>query len=276
MEPEPAKIEVHDDRVLAPTRWVSIGIVPVLCAAFVILYFFPDRTTELWAWTIHPTMTAMMMGGGYLAGAWFFARVATTTEGHRVLKGLLGTTVFTTLLLGATLLHWDKFNHTHVSFWAWLSLYVITPPLLPWLWFNNRKTDPGTMAAGDVAVPDTVRAVVTAIGVGQLLFAVVLFVRPSLFIAHWPWMQTFLTARVIAAFVAFPAVTWALFAADRRWSSFEIPMETATIGLALVLIATVRASGEFDGAAPAYAALLLATLAALITLQVVMRRRVRG
>jgi len=41
--------------------------------------------------------------------------------------GFLGTTVFTTLLLLATLLHWDRFNHDHVSFWAWLALYVATP-----------------------------------------------------------------------------------------------------------------------------------------------------
>jgi len=276
MDPGPATDGHRDDRVLAPTRWVSIGIVPVLCAAFVILYFFPDKTKQLWAWTIHPTMTTMMMGGGYLAGAWFFARAATSGEGHRVLKGLLGTTVFTSLLLGATLLHWDTFNHTHVSFWAWLLLYVATPPLLPWLWFNNRKTDPGTPASGDVAVPDAVRVVVTAIGAGQLVFAVVMFVAPSLVIPHWPWLIRPLTARVIAAFIAFPAVTWVLFATDRRWSSFEIPMETATIGLVLVLVATVRASEEFDGAAPAYSALLLATIAALIGLQVVMRRRVPG
>ncbi len=248
----------------------------MLCAAFVILYFFPTKTTELWAWTIHPTMTAMMMGGGYLAGAWFFYRAATTKEAHRILKGLLGTTVFTTLLLGATLLHWDKFNHSHVSFWAWMLLYVVTPPLLPWLWFNNRRTDPGTMRPGDVAVPDPVRFAVTAIGLGQLLFALVLFVRPSLFISHWPWLMTPLTGRVIAAFVAFPAVTWLLFATDRRWSSFEIPAETATIGLVLVLIATLRAADEFDGQAPAYAALLVVTIAGLIALQVVMRRMARG
>ncbi|MDQ6839684.1 MAG: hypothetical protein M3137_15495, partial [Actinomycetota bacterium] len=205
-----------------------------------------------------------------------FYRAATTKEAHRILKGLLGTTVFTTLLLGATLLHWDKFNHSHVSFWAWMLLYVVTPPLLPWLWFNNRKTDPGTMRPGDVAVPDPVRFAVTAIGLGQLLFALVLFVRPSLFISHWPWLMTPLTGRVIAAFVAFPAVTWLLFATDRRWSSFEIPAETATIGLVLVLIATLRAADEFDGQAPAYAALLVVTIAGLIALQVVMRRMARG
>ena len=263
----------RDDRVLATTRWVSGLIVPVLGAAFVILYLFPDQTTDLWAWTISPTMTAMMMGGGYLAGAWFFLRSATTTEGHRVLKGLLGTTVFTTMLLGATVLHWDRFNHGHVSFWAWLALYVVTPPLLPLLWFNNRRTDPVTPAAGDVVVPLPVRAVVAAIGAGQLVFAVAMFVDPDLVLEHWPWTLTPLTARTIAAFIAFPAVTWLLFATDRRWSSFEIPMETATIGLVLTLVATIRAADEFDGAAPAYAVLLVATIVALIALQVAMRRR---
>ncbi|MGI8778549.1 MAG: hypothetical protein ACR2LJ_14485 [Acidimicrobiales bacterium] len=278
MDPGPASDDhrkPRDDRVLAPTRWVSIGIVPVLCAAFVILYLFPDRTTQLWAWTIHPTMTAMMMGGGYLAGAWFFARAATASQGHKVLEGLLGTTVFTSLLLGATLLHWDTFNHGHVSFWAWLLLYVATPLLLPWLWFNNRRTDPAT-PAGDVAVPGAVRAVVTAIGTAQLVFALVMFVDPGLVIPHWPWAVKPLSARVIAAFIAFPAVTWALFATDRRWSSFEIPMETATIGLVLVLVATIRASAEFHGAAPAYGAVLVVTIASLVALQVAMRRRVPG
>ncbi|MGI9022531.1 MAG: hypothetical protein ACR2HV_04745 [Acidimicrobiales bacterium] len=261
--------------MLATTRWVSALIVPVLCAAFVILYFFPDRTRQLWAWTMRPTMTAMLMGGGYLAGAWFFVRAATTSEGHRVLKGLLGTTVCTTLLLVATLLHWDTFNHDHVSFWAWFLLYAITPPLLPWLWFNNRKTDPGGLGPGDVAVPHIVRTVVAVVGAGQLLFALVMFVDPGFVRPHWPWTLSDTTARSIAAFIAFPAVTWLLFATDRRWSSFEIPMETATIGLVLVLVATVRASDEFDGAAPAYGAVLGVTIAALVVLQVVMRRRVR-
>ncbi len=266
----------RDDRVLATTRWVSGLIVPVLGAAFVILYFFPGRTEDLWAWTIAPTMTAMMMGGGYLAGAWFFARVATSSQGHRALARLLGTTVFTTMLLGATILHWDRFNHGHVSFWAWLVLYVVTPPLLPLLWFNNRRTDPGAMAPDDRAVPDPVRAVVAAVGAGQLLFAMVMFVDPDLAVDNWPWKVTPLTARTIAAFIAFPAVTWLLFATDRRWSSFELPMETATIGLALTLVATIRAADEFDGTAPAYAGLLIATITALVVLQVAMRRPKRG
>jgi len=264
----------RDDRVLATTRVVAAGIVPVLVAAFVILYFYPGRTKELWAWTIAPTMTPMMMGGGYLAGAWFFGRTARSSEGHRALTGLLGTTVFTSLLLLATILHWDRFNHTHVSFWAWLALYIVTPALLPLLWFNNGRTDPGTPSPrGDTVVPQRTRMVVATIGGAQLLFAVVMFVHPAYAVQHWPWKVTPLTARVIAAFLAFPATTWLAFALDDRWSSFELPMETATIGLGLVLVATLRASDQFGGAAGGYVAVLVATIAALVGLQVVMRRR---
>ena len=76
----------RDDRLLATTRWTAIVIIPVLVAAFVILYLFPSRTQDLWAWTVRPTMTPMLMGGGYLAGAWFFLRVARTRSGHQALS----------------------------------------------------------------------------------------------------------------------------------------------------------------------------------------------
>ena len=268
----------RDDRVLAPTRWTATLIVPVLGAAFVILYLFPARTEELWAWTVVPTMTPMVMGGGYLAGAWFFVRVARTRSGHQALAGLVGTTVFTSLLLLTTILHWDRFHHGHVSFWAWLALYVVTPPLLPWLWARSRRTDPRTPAPDEVLVPDGLRAVVATVGIVQLVFALVMFVRPRLAIEQWPWAVTPLTARTIAAFLAFPAVTWLLFASDNRWSSFQLPIESATIGMALILVATLRAADEFRGSAIGYAAALAVTLVLLVALQVAMRRRpaVRG
>src|SRR5919206_1241889 len=89
----------HDDHLLAPTRWTAIAVVPVLVAAFVILYGFPGRTHQLWGWTIHPDMSALIMGGGYLAGAYFFTRVVQTGQWHRASAGFVATTVFSSLLL---------------------------------------------------------------------------------------------------------------------------------------------------------------------------------
>ena len=263
-----------DDRLLAPTRWTAAVIVPVLVAAFVILYLFPNRTPALWAWTVQPTMTAMTMGGGYLAGAWFFARVVRSGSWHRVAVGFLGTTVFTTLLLLATLLHWDRFNHDHVSFWAWVALYVATPVLLPWLWFRNRRTDPATAEPGDV-VPGWLRWIGGTAGCLQLAFALLLFVSPATVSEYWPWTITPLTARTLSAFVAFPAVTWLCLLFERRWSAFEISFETATVGLALVGVAAVRAAGEFDGPSAevwAYRVVLAGALVGLVALQLTQRR----
>ncbi len=157
-----------DDRVLVTTKVVSAAIVPVLGAAFVILFVFPGRTDRLWAWTIPAHMTAMLMGGGYLAGALFFARAARSRRWHRLGPGFVATTVFTALLLAATVLHWDEFNHDHVSFWAWLALYLVTPPLLPLLWARNRRFDPGAPEPADRVVPARLAAVVGAVGAAQL------------------------------------------------------------------------------------------------------------
>jgi hypothetical protein len=52
-----------DDRILPETRVLAGVVVPVLLAAAVILFIFPDKTTELFAWTIQPPMSALLMGG---------------------------------------------------------------------------------------------------------------------------------------------------------------------------------------------------------------------
>lgn len=266
----------RDDRMLATTKWVSICIIPVLVAAFVILYFFPDRTRQLWAWTMEPEMTAMFMGAGYIAGAWLFFRIATSTRGHKANVALLAVTVFTLLLEVATILSWDRFNHDHVSFWAWLLLYSVTPVLLPVLWFNNRRTDPGVPGPEEVIVPPVIRVLMTIGGLVTLVFALVMFIRPALIVDEWPWPVTPLVARSLSAFIAFPAVAWSLFALDPRWSSFEIPMETSIIGEALILIASVRAWDNFGSTDEAwgYVAILAVALVWLTGVYVAMRRRV--
>ena len=265
----------RDDRVLKTTRVVSAVIVPVLTAAFVILFLFPGQTRTLWGWTIRPRMSCMFMGGGYLAGALFFFRAARAREWHRLGPGIVATTVFATMLGVATPLHWSEFNHGHVSFWAWTLLYVITPLLLPLLYVRNRVYDPGTATAEDVPIPAWIRTSMTVLGAGQLLFAMALFVRPSLFLDSWPWSLTTLSARSLAGFAAFPAITYLAFAFERRWSALRWPFETAIAGVSLIAVGAARSSGDFDGSSWSWAwrAGLLFALAFLVTVWVVMRRR---
>lgn len=261
----PAPAAPRDDRVLAVTRAVSAGIVPVLAAAFVILFLFPTHTKALWGWTIKAPMSAMFMGGGYLAGALFFFRAARARQWHRLGPGFVGTTTFATLLGLATFINWERFNHRHVSFWAWLALYVVTPLLLPWLWIRNRRHDPVVPESGDPLVPARLAVAVASVGAAQLAFALVLFVRPTIFIDRWPWAIDALGARSVAGFSAFPAVTYLAFAFERRWSALRWPFETAIVGLVLVGIAGLRAADGFKsgGLVWAWRIGLLGTLACL-------------
>ena len=220
---------------------------PVLTAAFVILYLFPGRTRQLWAWAISPSMSALTMGAGYVAGAYLFFRAATARAWHRVAVGFIGAWLFATLLGVATLLHWDKFNHDHVSFWGWLSLYVITPVLLPWLWVLNQRTDPRRPEPGEVIVPRPLRLAVGLGGVVWLTAALAMFAHPEPFAEHWPWALTPLSARSMSAFLAFPALMLAWFLVDERWSSFAVAVETAAIGMALVGVGALRAADDFGG-----------------------------
>jgi hypothetical protein len=267
---------VRDDRLLAPTRWISIVIVPVLLAAFVILYVFPGQTRELWGWMICTEMSALTMGAGYMSGAYFFARVARAGEWHRVSVGFLAVTIFSTLLMITTVMHWGLFNHDHVSFWAWLVLYASTPLLIPVLWSKNQRTDPGTIAPGD-AMPRSLRVAVAVGGTAQLAFAAVMFAWPAVAAKVWPTELETATSRSLSAFVAFPAVTWLWFLFDQRWSSFRITQQTATIGLALIGVAAIRDADEFLGGwqTPAYVASLVLALALNVALYVALDLRAR-
>jgi peptidoglycan/LPS O-acetylase OafA/YrhL len=113
---------VGSDRILPETRWISAIIVPFLVSAFIILYLLPDHTQALFAWGIQPRMSAMMLGAAYIGGAYFFVRVAANARWHWVHIGFLPVTTFATLMGIATILHWNRFNHGSLSFYAWVGL----------------------------------------------------------------------------------------------------------------------------------------------------------
>lgn len=235
-----------DDRVLPLTRWVALFIIPFLAAAFLVLYGVPDRTTEFFAWTIRPEMTPIIMGAGYGAGVYFFSRVYTVGEWHKVAPVFLGITTFTWFMAVATVLHWENFNHSHHTFYLWVFLYALTPVLIPAIWAINRQTDPGELPGDAVRLPQVVRLLGGAIGVVAAVSAVVLFVVPEIMIGAWPWTVSPFTARILAGWFALFGVVNAVVVLDPRWSRAKILVESQILGFGLVLIGVVRVWDNFD------------------------------
>ncbi len=264
-----------DDHILVFTRVVAAIVVVILFTAWFALYLHPGETDHRFAWTISSRMTAMLMGAGYGSAILFYVRVLFGRRWHRVALGFIPTTVFTWLLLAATVLHWDKFRHGSLPFMLWVWIYAITPILVPAVWLLNRPRDPGTPEDEDAVLTRPIRAALVVAGIMMLAVAVALFLRPSSLIHVWPWPLTPLTARAVAGFVALPAVAWLAIAADGRWSAARVAAQTVALGVMLLIVAVARAWSEFDHSNPLsylYVAGLAGTLVGLIALYAIEER----
>ena len=235
----------NNDRIFPATRLVAIVVVPFLWLAFLILYFFPDTTGERFAWTIRPDMTAMYMGAGYLGGSWLFVNAIFGKRWHRIQGGFLPITTFTWFMMFATFLHWDRFSHGRLGFTLWVILYLITPFLVPMIWFYNRKTDSDQSEPHDVIISPAIRWILRLVALVALAFAVIGFVRPDFAIGAWPWTLTPLTARVMCGWVALLGVGALTMSNETRWSGWKVPLESIAIWHILVFLAAFMNPTDF-------------------------------
>jgi len=241
-----------DDRLLPETRWASLGIVAILVPAVVVLWGFPSRTHDAWAWAIKPEMTAIFMGAGYGAGAYFFTRVATGRRWHPASAGVLSAAIFAALMLIPTVVHDDRFNHgdapflAAVAFYGWVGVYIAAPVLVAAIWLRNRRTDPRRPSPGEPTVSPAVRRLARVVAAGALAAAAVTLISPSSAIDVWPWQLTPLTARVLACFTAQVGLGALLLSFDERWGSWRLLLQSFLVATALLLAGTARAWGDFD------------------------------
>ena len=268
---------IKDDRILPATRLTAALVVPVLILAFLILYFFPETSSERFAWQIKPNMTAAFMGAGYLGGSWLFLHAVFGRRWHRVAAGFLPVAAFTACMLLATILHWDRFELSHFPFILWLILYAVTPFLLPFLWWRNRVFDSGTPEPDDVLVPQGPRWILAALGVLLLLSALFAFLAPERFAPLWPWQLTPLTARIMGGWFVLLGVGGLVIARDTRWSAWRAGLESIGIWHVLVLLAALLNPADFPGGLfNWYLIAVTAVVAGMVILYVMMESRRRA
>ncbi len=266
------------DRILPETRWVAILVIPFLVAAFGILFLFPLQTERLFAWKLQPAMSAMMLGAAYAGGIYFFTGVLLSKQWHKIKTGFLPVMAFASLLGIATILHWGRFNHQHISFFAWAGLYFTTPFIVLAVWLRNRRADPGVIDRLDVAIPYPARLVLGAFGLVTLIIGLFLFVEPLLMVKLWPWTLTPLTARVMGAMFALPGLVGLGVAADARWSAAQLILQSQGFSILLILLASAVAGSDFDWNKPSswlFSGGLALMLASILALYLYMQARFR-
>jgi hypothetical protein len=274
----------RDDRILEATRWAALVVFAILVPAVVVLWGTPGHTADRWAWTIKPDLTPIFLGSGYGAGAYFFWRTFRARSWHPSSAGVLGASVFAGLMLVATLIGWDKFNHGDApflaafAFYGWVGVYIVSPFVVFALWWRNRGTDPRDPGADEALVPAAALLAARVCAAGALIAAAVCFLSPETAIDVWPWTLTPLTARVLASFTAQVGVGALVLSLDPRWSGWKLIVQTFLVATALLLVGAARAWDDFDhGNAMTYVYVggLIAADVALIALYRAPKRSVR-
>ena len=267
---------LQDDRIYPITRWVLAIVNIFLLFAFAVLYLFPQTTRQNFAWEITPSLTAVFMGAGYISGAYMFFFAIVGRKWHRVKNSLLPVSTFAAVMLVVTFLHYDRFLHSNLAFILWIGIYIVTPFLVPWLWFHNRGTDPARPENIDKVVPKLIRLAVGIIGVITLLFWVVNFIFPTLLIAIWPWKLTLLTARTVCAWGTLISVGGLILFREQRWSAWRYNIQSIALWQTLMVIGSLVHRQDFyqGSLLNGYFIVIVFMLLSLLILYIWMERRV--
>lgn len=271
IDPFQDALPLHDDRILPSTRVVAAVVIPFLLLAFLILFFAPEQSAARFAWEIKPDMTAAFMGAGYLGGAWIFLNALIGRRWHRVAAGFLPVTTFTIFMLLATIVHWDRFDIHHFPFLLWLGLYLITPFLVPFIWWRNRAADPGLPEPNDQTVPSAARWGLRLLGAMLMLFAVAGFMFPDWLIPLWPWLLTPLTARIMSGWFGLLGMGGLVIGSETRWSGWRAGLQSIGLWHLLVVAAAVINRRDFsDGLLNWYLVSVVLVLAGMMILYWIM------
>lgn len=242
----------RDDRILPITRY-PLAFLGLLSTIFgPILFFLPNNTETMFSWTITPAMSAVFVGASYMFGALVIWHALWLGRWHLFRVALTGTWAFSTAMLFATILHWDRFHHGTIIFYGWFAVYILTPILIPIAYWQNQPCDPG-VSATEPQISRSVRLVMAVIGGALAVLGLVLFLNPALLQAVWPWRLTPLMARVFGGWFLLPGVAGLMGYIEPRWSSFRPVLPDVAIWQGLLLIGSLMRLNDFDFTKPSAA-----------------------
>jgi hypothetical protein len=183
-------------RALRALLYVLVGLTFI---AGTQLFVLAEHTDELWSWEIDSAMTAVFVGAGFWSASvvtywssrqrdWVRARVPVPTI-----------LIVATLLLLATLDHFDTFSG--LLGLAWIEVYALFAPIMIALTVRQLVLGPAAPHSGD-RVPPPLRAAYAVqaallVVVGILLYVGSADLRDDL----WSWSLTPLTAKAVGTWL---------------------------------------------------------------------------
>jgi hypothetical protein len=237
-------------------RWfLRAGAVLALIAGTQ-LTFLTEHTDDYFFWTIDSPVTAAFLGATFWSAAvlaliasrqelWIRARLAVPAVG-----------LVSTLLLVATLQHFDRFDHLISP--IWVEVYVFLPPVIVLL-LAQQLAVPGFDPSPERSLPVALRLVLAVQAVVMLVVGTVLLVAPEVDSPLWPWELTPLTSKAVGTWLVGIGATAAYIAwHDDREDVPRSALAYLVLG-GVALAGLVRYSGDVDfGGVDAWAYVALA------------------
>jgi len=244
------------------TGGIARGVIPslrllVAVAAILVtiagtqLFALARETDRFFAWTISPPLSAAFLGAAYWASLFLLLDIVFGATWRQARIGFFSIFAFVSLTLLVTLLHLDRLHFgtaatlPAVAAWAWVAVYVLTPPAFA-LALLAQIRQPGPDSPMGAALPALLRLLFLFQTAIFAVAGLLLLVAPAAAAGWWPWPLTALTGRAIGAWLAAVAVAGfgVLIANDRRAAAGPA-QSYAFLGL-LELLAVWRFADNID------------------------------
>lgn len=197
--------------LIPPMRWLLYVAAFLVFLAGLVLFVFPLRTAEWFAWTVNPPMTAVFLGAAYWASAGLELTGARSASWGAARLAVMPVFIFTTLTLAVTLVHLDRFHLSpangpvaQAATWAWLAIYAVVPIamlLISWMQIRFPRDVPTSVPRGGAVLPLALRLLLMGIAAVLLLYGAALLAIPMAAATWWPWPLSELTARAVGAWL---------------------------------------------------------------------------
>src|SRR5262249_7851701 len=149
-------------------------------------YFLPTQTDFYWAWVIPTARSAILIGAGYIGAIAYYVMGLRNNDWDEVQGGLGGLIVFSTILLIATMIHWDTFRPYHLIALVWLIFYYTGPLLVP-IAYKVQAARAGPVLGDGVFVSAGWRSWLRLRAIVYFAIVIVILLFAPAISARWPW-----------------------------------------------------------------------------------------